>query len=56
VQLDLSSNQLGNAGALALAESPYLHGLRRLQLAANSIGHDARQALGRAFPATALDL
>jgi uncharacterized protein (TIGR02996 family) len=56
VALDLSTNHIGNAGAEALAQSVYLHDVRRLSLAANEIGHDAKQAIGRAFASAITDL
>lgn len=56
VQLDLSTNQLTTAGALALAHAPHLDNLRRLHLAANAIGHDGKQAIGRAFPGAITEL
>jgi hypothetical protein len=43
--LDLSANCLGDAEARALAESPYLAGLKTLALGANSIGDDGCRAL-----------
>ena len=56
VQLDLSTNKLSDAGAFALARSEHLGAIRRLALAANAIGHDAKQAVGRAFATAVLDL
>jgi uncharacterized protein (TIGR02996 family) len=56
VQLDLSSNQLTSGGADRLAESPHLGNVRRLNLAANTIGHDSKQAIGRAFASSIIEL
>jgi uncharacterized protein (TIGR02996 family) len=56
VQLDLTSNHVTSDGAIVLAQTPHLVQVRRLQLAANDIGHDAKQAIGRAFPGAITDL
>ena len=55
VELVLSTNQFGDDGALALARSEHLQNLRHLGLEANTIGHAAKQAVGRAFPGTLLE-
>jgi uncharacterized protein (TIGR02996 family) len=49
-ELHLSGNDVRDAGALALARSPHLDGLRVLDVCTNyELGHDARQALRAKF-------
>jgi hypothetical protein len=47
--LDLSSNHIGDAGAVALARSAYLTGLGLLDLSGNPIGSRGREALRARF-------
>jgi hypothetical protein len=47
--LDLIGNQVGAAGAFALATSPHLIGLTRLDLGGNDVGQASAEALRARF-------
>jgi hypothetical protein len=47
--LELSGCDLGEAGALALAASPYVNNLRRLVLFEFGLSHSARRVLKKRF-------
>jgi uncharacterized protein (TIGR02996 family) len=50
VRLDLARNEIGDAGALAIARSEHLRGLRRLNLNANPISNAVKKTVVAAFP------
>jgi hypothetical protein len=45
----LSANGIGDAGAKALAASPHLKGLTKLEMFANDLGPSGKAALSKRF-------